>query len=133
MDHAVENASGYLARHPGAPFNKVRVRVKSEIRRRAKQIAARRKREDSYGSLRDLEAITASQPEIEQRIYANELFDQLSPFAQAIVDWRWHGYSWREIARDLEMDHTAVRRAYFRELESLLRNLYRTGESLRCD
>lgn len=133
MDHAVQNASDYLARHPDAPSNKVRARVKSEIRRRVKQIAAKRKREDSYGSLRDVEAMTASQPEIEQRIYANEMFDRLSPFAQAIVHRRWIGYSWREIARDLGMDHTAVRRAYFRELESLLRNLDRIGESTKCD
>jgi hypothetical protein len=36
------------------------------------------------------------------------------------------GYSWREIADSLEMDHTVVRRAYFREVETLLNELSRS-------
>ena len=56
----------------------------------------------------------------EQRIYASELLARLSPFAQSIVEWRWLGYSKRKIAEHLDMDHTAVRRAYSREVESLL-------------
>ena len=128
MDHAVENASRYIARHPDSASNKLASRIKSVIRRRAKQLAAKRSRELSYGSLLDLEQVYAGQPEAEQRVYANELFAHLSPFAQSIVNWRWLGYSWREIAGQLEMDHTAVRRAYFRELESVLQNLSRPGD-----
>jgi DNA-binding NarL/FixJ family response regulator len=123
MDHAIQNASGYIARHPEAPTDKLTSRIKSVLQRRAKQLAAKRSRELAYGSLLDLEHIHAGKPEAEQRVYANELFDRLSPFAQSIVNWRWLGYSWREIAGQLEMDHTAVRRAYFRELDSVLRSL----------
>jgi hypothetical protein len=37
-------------------------------------------------------------------------------------------YSWRQIAEQLEMDHTAVRRAYFREVESLPHDLSQPGD-----
>jgi DNA-directed RNA polymerase specialized sigma24 family protein len=128
MDHAVHNASQYVVRHPDLPPNKLTARIKSVLRRRAKQFAAKRSRELSYGSLLDLEQVHASQPEAERRAYANEVFSRLSPFAQTIIDQRWLGYSWREIAGQLEMDHTAVRRAYLRELESVLRSLSRPGD-----
>ncbi|MFP5208519.1 MAG: hypothetical protein ACLGRW_04430 [Acidobacteriota bacterium] len=107
--------------------------MKSVLRRRSKQLAAKRSRELSHGSLADLEPMYAERPEIEQRVYARELLTQLSPFANSIVHWRWLGYSWREIAKQLDMDHTAVRRAYFRELESVLQNLSRSGDSSQCD
>jgi hypothetical protein len=80
--------------------------------------------------LRDLEKVYVCQSEEEQKVYANELFARLSPFAQAIVEWRWLGYSWRKIATHLDMDHTAVRRAYFRELEALCRALSQPGAFL---
>jgi DNA-directed RNA polymerase specialized sigma24 family protein len=133
MDHAVQNAVDYLGRHPNTPQDKLTARVKSVLRRRAKQLAAKRSRELSQGSLSDLEPMYAERPEIEQRVYARELLAQLSPFANSIVHWRWLGYSWREIAKQLDMDHTAVRRAYFRELESVLQDLSRSGDSPQCD
>jgi DNA-directed RNA polymerase specialized sigma24 family protein len=129
MDHAVQNASQYISRHPDPPSNKLTARIKSVIRRRAKQLSAKRGRELSYGSILDLEQLLASQQEMEERVYVNELLSMLSPFAQSIVNRRWHGYSWREIAGQMEMDHTAVRRAYFRELESVIRSLSRPGDS----
>jgi hypothetical protein len=77
----------------------------------------------------DLEKLYIGQPEAEQSVYANEIFRRLSPFAQSIVEWRWLGYSWRKIAEQLGMDHTAVRRAYFGEMESLLHDLSRPGDA----
>ena len=133
MDHAVQNLSNYIDRHPGASPKKLIARIKSVLRRRAKQLAAGRSRELQFGSLLDLERIYSGQPEAEQRVYANEMFARLSPFARSIVNLRWYGYSWREIARQLEMDHTAVRRAYLREIESMLRNVSRPGEFPQCD
>ena len=133
MDHAVHNAVDYLGRHPDALEDKLTARVKSVLRRRVKQLAAKRNRELSHGSLTDLEPMYAERPEIEQRVYVRELLAQLSPFANSIVHWRWLGYSWREIAKQFEMDHTAVRHAYFRELESVLQNLSRSGDSSQCD
>jgi hypothetical protein len=79
-----------------------------------------------------MEELYIEQPEAEQRVYAIEIFERLSPFAQSIVSWRSLGYSWRKIAEDLEMNHTAVRRAYFREVESLLHDLSQPGELSQC-
>ena len=132
MDHALQNGSGYIGRHPGCPDKKLSQRVKSVIKRRARQLAAKKSREIQYGSVFDLESLCVGQSDVEQRIYANELFARLSPLAQSIVQWRWLGYSWRKIAEDLDMDHTVVRRAYFREMASLLHALSQPGDSSRC-
>ena len=132
MDHAVENASGYISRHADCPEEKLVLRFKSVIRRRARQQSAKWSREIQYGSLIDMERLYIGHPEAEQRVYAIELFESLSPFAQSIVRWRALGSSWRKIADHLEMDHTAVRRAYFREVESLLHDLSQPGEVSKC-
>lgn len=129
MDHAIQNVAGYIARHLDAPPGKLTARMKSQLRRRAKQLAAKRAREIPSGSIADLEHLLTTRPEIEQGIYANELLEQLSPFAQSIAHYLWLGYSWRAMERTLEIDHTTLRRAYFRELESLLENLSRPGGS----
>src|ERR1700735_2911033 len=50
MDHAVQNVSDYISRHPDAPSNKLTARMKSVLRRRSKQLAAGRYRELQYGS-----------------------------------------------------------------------------------
>jgi DNA-directed RNA polymerase specialized sigma24 family protein len=133
MDHAVQNAFDYLGRHIGCSDQKLLSRIKSAIKRRARQQSAKKSREIPSGSLLDLERMCVDPADAEQRIYASELLARLSPFAQSIVEWRWLGYSWRKIAEHLDMDHTAVRRAYFREVESLLRALSESGELSRCD
>jgi hypothetical protein len=133
MDFAVQKVAGYAARYPDSPLNKLTSRIKAALRRRAKQLAARRSHELSYGSLVAFEGVYACQPEAEQRVYATELLSHLSPFGQSIANGRWLGYSWREIARQFEMDHTAIRRAYFREMEALLKSLSQPGDFLRCD
>jgi len=132
MDHAAQNASDYIARHPDVSLQKLTARIRSELRRRAKQLATKRRHEVLYGSIADLEHLLTVRPEIELGVYANELFTQLSPFAQSIAKQRWLGYSWRKIARSLEMDHTSVRDAYFRELGSLQKSLSRPGDSPKC-
>lgn len=133
MEHSVHNASRYIARHPDAPPEKLVARIKSVIRRRAKQLSARRRRELPVGSMLDMESLLAGEPEAEKTVFAKELLSRLSPFAQAIVNRRASGYTWREIARELEMDHTAVRRAYLRELAMLLQKLSRSGDPPKCD
>jgi DNA-directed RNA polymerase specialized sigma24 family protein len=127
MDHAVQNAADYLGRYTDCPDKKLAWRIKGVIKRRAKQQSVKKNREIQYGTLLDLERVKVCQSEAEERVYANELLARLSPFAQSIVEWRWLGYSWRKIAEHLDMDHTAVRRAYFRELESLRHALSQSG------
>ena len=133
MDLAVQKVAGYAARHPDSPQNKLSGRINTALRRRAKQLAARRSHELSYGSLLAFERVYACQPEAEQRVYATELRSRLSPFGQSIANGRWLGYTWREIATQFEMDHTAIRRAYFREMEALLKSLSQPGDFPRCD
>jgi hypothetical protein len=93
MDLAVQKVAPYAACHPDSPPHKLTGRIKSAIRRRAKQLAAARSRELSYGSLLALEKVYAGQPEAEQRVFAHELLARLSPFGQTIAKWRAVGYS----------------------------------------
>jgi DNA-directed RNA polymerase specialized sigma24 family protein len=130
MDHAVQNTFDYLGRHLGCSETKLLWRMKSVIKRRARQQSTKRNREIPYGSLLDLEAMYTGPSDAEQRVYATELLARLSPFARSITEWRWLGYSWRKIAQHLDMDHTAVRRAYFREVESLLNTFSQSGSYL---
>jgi hypothetical protein len=132
MDHAVHNASQYLTRHSDSSEQKLTARIKSVIRRRARQLAAKRSHELPSGSMRDMEQLQVHHSEEEQRAYANQLFSRLSPTAQSVFEWRWLGYSWREIGGKLEMDHSALRRAYFRELEFVVGSLSPPGESPEC-
>jgi DNA-binding NarL/FixJ family response regulator len=132
-EHAVQNASQYITRHPDASSEKLAARIKSVIRRRARQLAARRNREVRYGSMFDMENLLVGHLAAELRIYATELFSRLTPFAQTIVRRRSGGYTWREIAGEMDMDHTAVRRAYLRELELLLESLSQPGDAPQCD
>jgi DNA-directed RNA polymerase specialized sigma24 family protein len=131
MEHAVRNAGEYFSRHPASTVQKLTARIRSVIRRRAKQIAHQRRREVASGSLLDLEHLRPSAGEVEEGAIASELFSRLSPFAQNVLNRRAFGYTWRDIAAELDLDHTVVRRAYFRELQSLLRSLSRPGEPPR--
>ena len=132
MDHAVQNASKYIVRNGDPPPNKLAARIKSVIRRRAGQLAAKRKRELPSGSMYDMEHLLVGDPEAEHRAYEAELFSRLSPAAQSIFNSRRLGYSWREIGGKLEMDHSAVRRAYFGELGLVLRSISPPGDSPKC-
>ena len=59
MDHAVQNAFRYFERHPESTAEKLLARIKSVIHRRAKQLATKRSRELSSGSMADMEALLA--------------------------------------------------------------------------
>src|SRR6185437_13945218 len=131
MEHAVRNAGEYFVRHPDSTEQKLTARIRSVLRRRANQVARQRRRELASGSLFDLEHLRASVGEVEENAIAGELFSRLSPFAQSVFNRREFGYTWQEIAAGLDLDHTVVRRAYFRELQSLLRSLSQPGESPR--
>lgn len=79
MDHAIQNVTRYIARNLDAPPGKLTARMKSQLRRRAKQLAAKRAREIPSGSIADLEHLLTTRPEIEQGIYANELLQLECP------------------------------------------------------
>jgi len=57
MDHAVENTSAYISRHPDSSDEKLLAHAKSAVKRRAQQLATKKNREVSYWSLPDLESL----------------------------------------------------------------------------
>jgi DNA-binding NarL/FixJ family response regulator len=132
MDHAIQGASDYVRRHPEAATKKLVSRLKDLIRVRATRLGKQRSREAPARSLSELEHLSARPPEAEQRAIASEIFERLSPMAQSVVNLRLAGYSWREIGGQLEMHHSVVRRAYFRELESVLRDTSQRGDVRPC-
>ena len=91
MDHAVQNAADYLDRHPESPDWKLVARIKSMLRRRAKQVAHRRRLESPSGSLFDLEGLLIEPSDLEQRSIAGELVDRLSPAVQSVHSQRYLG------------------------------------------
>lgn len=131
MEDAVRNAGEYFSRHPDSTEQKLIARIRSVIRRRAKQIAHKQDRETPSGSLVDLEPLQTSTGGVEEIAIGNELFSRLSAFSQLVFNRREFGYTWRDIAAELDLDHTVVRRAYFRELQSLRCSLSRPGEPPR--
>jgi DNA-directed RNA polymerase specialized sigma24 family protein len=130
MQHAVEKACDYLTRHANVSKEKLTVHIQSAIRRHARQLASKKKAELACGSWSDLAEFSATHPDAEQKVYVQEVLSRLSPFAQSIVRWRWLGFSWREIAAELKIDHTVVRRAYLREVGSLVSRLSQPGGNL---
>lgn len=130
MLHAVEKACDYLTRHANVSKEKLTVHIQSAIRRHARQLASKKKAELACGSWSDLAEFSATHPDAEQKVYVQEVLSRLSPFAQSIVRWRWLGFSWREIAAELKIDHTVVRRAYIREVGSLVSTLSQSGGDL---
>jgi DNA-binding NarL/FixJ family response regulator len=123
MDYALKHVSGYVSRFPEGPSpEKLALRLRSLLKRRARQ-AARGERMISVGSLIDLDnhyRKFRDSPELEQRVYAQEILERLSPQARAIANWRAMGYSWRVIGSNLGLDHSQVRRAYLREIQAVL-------------
>jgi hypothetical protein len=121
MDYAIEHSGKYLARFQfEPPTEKLVSRLRPLIRRRAKQLARRRVGIPS-GALLDLEEFAQQlreQPEAEQRVYAREILEKLSPQARAVALWRRMGYSWRVIGRNLDLEHSHLRRAYLREIHA---------------
>ena len=99
-------------------------RLRSQIRRTAKQIANRKSRETCAGSLQDLDMYSpSSNPDPLQQILLKEVFHLLSPQAKEIATWIWMGYSWREIGRICGIDHSTVRLAFRREAHAALTRL----------
>ena len=88
MDHAVHNASQYFVRHNGPSEQKLIARIRSSLRRRAKQLAAKRSREMPSGLMYDMEPLQFGLSDLEERTFERELFSHLSPTAQSIFDRR---------------------------------------------
>ena len=123
MDAAVSNAEQYYKRfHGNRTSSQIFYRIISVLKRLSKQ-RVQNNREIPSGSLPDLEVkarTLSSQPEAEQRAYVEQILAQMTERTRKITYWRLEGHTWRQIADKLNVNHTAVRRGYHRELRRLL-------------
>ena len=123
MDAAVSNAEQYYERFNGnRTSTQIFYRIISVLKRLSKQ-RVQNNREIPSGSLPDLEVkarTLSSQPEAEQRAYVQQILAQMTERSRKITYWRIEGHTWRQIGDKLNVNHTAVRRAYHRELRRLL-------------
>lgn len=123
MDDAVSNAEQYYQRFHGERTSaQLFHRIVSVLKRLSKQ-RAQNNREIPSGGLSDMELLAKTlsvKPEAEQQTYAAQIYEQMSNRSKMITHWRLEGHTWREIAERLEVNHTAARRTYLKELRGLL-------------
>lgn len=123
MDAAVANTERYCRRHQEARTpTQIFARMLSTVKRLSIKAAGRR-REIYCGTLSDLDlfAKLTSTPDVEQAVYASEVFASLSERSRSITMWRIEGYTWRQIARKLGSHHSSVQYKYNQELRKLLK------------
>ena len=125
LEKAVEKITPYVGRASSLPSSaKVLARLRSEVRRLAKQEAHRRRFEEYRGTVLDLELLAPTYvPNMEERLLLEEFLNLVSPYGRIIAQGLRLGYTWREIADDFNTDHSAVRRAFRREADAALLKL----------
>ena len=108
---------------PSPPVQKLTARLRSQIRRVAKQ-RAKRLKEEPTGFLHDLDLfVRADHPDPTDLLYLEEVLNLLSPQAKEVAGWIRTGYSWREVGKLSGIDHTVIRRAFRRETDAALAQL----------
>jgi len=116
VEEALEVVRAYAVRSSPAPTTqKLTARLRSQIRRIAKQRANRIK-EEPIGSLDDLDSLL--QPHFNdpsEQVFLEQVLAELTPRARDVAAWLQMGYSWREIGTTFELDHSSLRRAFKRE------------------
>ncbi len=127
MEEAIEVVRAYALRFSPPPSEaKLTARLRSQVRRIAKQSANLSSKETCAGALYDLEVYApASTPDPTEVLLLEEVLARLSPQAQKVATWIWMGYSWREIGKACEIDHNSVRLAFRRETDAALIQLGR--------
>lgn len=122
VEEAIERVHSYaLCCSPPPSQAKLTARLRSQVRRIAKQRANLNSKEIYAGELYDLELYAPSfTPDPTQTLLIGEVLERLSPQAQKIADWIWMGYSWREIGKAFEIDHNCLRLAFRRETDAAL-------------
>lgn len=121
IEEALEIIQAYALRtSPSPTVEKLTSRLRSQIRRVAKQRANRLK-EEPRGSLRELEMYARiDSPDPTDLLFLEQVLDLLSPQAKEVASWIRMGYSWREIGRFSGVDHNSVRKAFRREADAAL-------------
>lgn len=131
IERALESVQNFAAATAPTPsVEKLTARLRSQIRRVAKQMR-RRVKEDHEGSLRDLELLAPSEnPNPIEFLFLEEVVKLLSPEAKEIASYIRLGYTWREIGADLGVDYSTLRKAFRREADAALIKL---GRGVRID
>lgn len=114
-----------LKSSPAPPIAKLAARLRSQVRRVAKQRANRQSKEECAGSLHDMERnhLISETLDVNEMILIKEIVGRLSPEARNIATWIWMGYSWREIGKTLDIDQDSIRLAFRREADRVLSEL----------
>jgi RNA polymerase sigma factor (sigma-70 family) len=128
MDRAIENTAGYASRLNGtATEQRLIWRMRSVLKRLAKQEVKKHSLEVPYGLLADLESARSQAqqeiPKFEQAVETKDILKKLSPEARNILKWTAMGYSWRQIAKQLGVDRMTLRRTYDKEIATVLESL----------
>jgi DNA-directed RNA polymerase specialized sigma24 family protein len=126
LEEAMESVHAYaLKTSPPPATSKLAARLRSQVRRVAKQRANRQSKEDCVGSLLDMERdhLMAETNDLTEMVLIKEIVGRLSPEARKIATWIWMGYSWREIGKTLDIDQNSIRLAFRREADRVLSEL----------
>jgi DNA-directed RNA polymerase specialized sigma24 family protein len=126
LEEAMESVHAYaLKASPPPATSKLAARLRSQVRRVAKQRANRQSKEECAGSLLDMERyhLMAETNDLAEMILIKEIVGRLSPEARNIATWIWMGYSWREIGKTLDIDQDSIRLAFRREADRVLREI----------
>ncbi|HEY6375632.1 MAG TPA: hypothetical protein VIX90_08920 [Edaphobacter sp.] len=127
LEDALDVVRSYALRFSSPPSQeKITARLRSQVRRIAKQKANRTRLVTPTGDLRDLERYASTEtPDPTDALLLEQVLTLLSPQAKEVATWIWMGYSWREIGRSFGIDHNTVRLAFRRETSAALIQLGR--------
>ncbi len=126
IEQALEKVQVFALRtSPPPSTQKLTARLKSQIRRLAKQRKNRNK-EVQDGSALGLELYPASQvPDPTEVLFLQEIVREYSPQAKEIAQYIRLGYTWRDIGEALGIDHSSIRKSFRRETDAVLIKLGR--------
>lgn len=126
IDRALVSVQRFATQtQPTPTAGKLTARLHSQIRRIAKQMQ-RKSKEQSAGSLRDLELLAPSEtPDPIESLYAEEVVKLLTPKAKEIAWALRMGLTWREIGDQMGIDPSSLHKAFRRESDAALIKLGR--------
>jgi|SRR5882724_3401461 len=137
LESSVKTISRYLDKdnvplHSADPSGLLVVASYRSLRRLARQ---RWRIEFVGGSseLADILRVPDWRDEIDRRLFLEELARELDVKNRGILRLRTAGYDWKEIARMLGMNTSAVRQGFWRDVRKTHLRLLRAGHAIRSD
>jgi len=109
---------------PRPTTQKLTARLRSQVRRVAKQLKNQIKEDFEGGSL-ELDAYAASPIDPVEVLFFEQIVRELSPQAKDVAKYIRMGYTWREIGETLGVDYSAIHKSFRREMDAILIKLGR--------